>query len=523
MVQTMDTGQAKPLLRAAQYLRMSTESQVYSLACQQETIAAYAAWHGMEVVQSYVDSGKSGLTLTGRAGLGQMLSDVIKGISAYELILVYDVSRWGRFQDTDESGHYEFLCRQAGILVRYCAEMFDNDGSPLASIMKAIKRSMAGEFSRDLSVKTTQGQAHATTLGFWRGGPAPYGYRRFLLDRDGRPKQVLEAGDRKSLTDNKVVLVLGPDAEVKTVRLIFNLYARQGLQCNRIARMLNRRGVASPSNGQWAGTGVHNILENEAYLGTALFGKTSRRLGTKTIKIDPSLWIRKENAFPAIVPRELFDLAGLRFKRMLPHPSKAAVFAKLNDLLARKGKLTLKTVASEADMPTMYMVKKHFGSFLQAYEELGYVGPLSTDAFGLRDIALRVRREVLGNVTRDLREHGYSVKAIPNVAGVIVEGRVRVTVTVSRVTRTRKGSDPVWAVRTDLLAPSDALIVVRFDGRTRRVLDYYLLPRAPLPKFRMWLPSPTKLWCEDCCYPYFGDLLRVLRSSYLAHSGTVRL
>jgi hypothetical protein len=31
-------------------------------------------------------------------------------------------SRWGRFQDADESAHYEFLCKSAGIPVHYCAE-----------------------------------------------------------------------------------------------------------------------------------------------------------------------------------------------------------------------------------------------------------------------------------------------------------------------------------------------------------------------------------------------------------------
>lgn len=41
---------------------------------------------------------------------------------------VYDVSRGGRFQDTDESAHYEFLCRRAEIAVPYCAEQFENDG-----------------------------------------------------------------------------------------------------------------------------------------------------------------------------------------------------------------------------------------------------------------------------------------------------------------------------------------------------------------------------------------------------------
>lgn len=67
------------------------------------------------------------------------------------MILVYDVSRWGRFQDADESAHYEYICKRAGIQVAYCAEQFENDGSPVSTIVKSLKRAMASEYSRERS------------------------------------------------------------------------------------------------------------------------------------------------------------------------------------------------------------------------------------------------------------------------------------------------------------------------------------------------------------------------------------
>jgi hypothetical protein len=70
--------------------------------------------------------------------------------------LVLDVSRWGRFQDVDESAYYEFLCRQSGVRVQYCAESFVNDLSPYSNLVKAIKRMMAAEYSRELGVKVLQ-------------------------------------------------------------------------------------------------------------------------------------------------------------------------------------------------------------------------------------------------------------------------------------------------------------------------------------------------------------------------------
>jgi len=155
-----------PLVRAAQYVRMSTEHQKYSTENQAEIIARYAQTRGFEIVRTYADQGKSGLSLEGRAALKSLFDDVKGGRADFEAILVYDVSRWGRFQDTDESAYYEYICREAGITVHFCAEQFENDGSLSATIIKSMKRAMAGEYSRELSAKVFTGQCRLITLGF---------------------------------------------------------------------------------------------------------------------------------------------------------------------------------------------------------------------------------------------------------------------------------------------------------------------------------------------------------------------
>ncbi len=153
-----------PLILAAQYLRMSTEHQQYSLQNQMAAIQRYAEGAGFTVVQTYADAAKSGVVLKRRSGLRQLLQDVVSGAAAYKVILVYDVSRWGRFQDSDEAAHYEFLCKSAGIPVHYCAEAFANDGTIPSLIMKALKRTMAAEYSRELGVKVFEGQKRLADL-----------------------------------------------------------------------------------------------------------------------------------------------------------------------------------------------------------------------------------------------------------------------------------------------------------------------------------------------------------------------
>jgi DNA invertase Pin-like site-specific DNA recombinase len=103
--------------RAAAYVRMSTEHQQYSTENQRDVIFAFAAARNLEIVKIYADEGKSGLRLEGRDQLKALLRDVESGQADYSAILVYDVSRWGRFQDPDESASYEIRCKQAGVRV----------------------------------------------------------------------------------------------------------------------------------------------------------------------------------------------------------------------------------------------------------------------------------------------------------------------------------------------------------------------------------------------------------------------
>src|SRR6202021_3117484 len=109
-------------------------------------------------------------------------------------------SRRPRFQDTDEAAHYEFLCKSAGVPIHYCAETFANDGALSSLIMKALKRTMAGEYSRELGVKGLAGQRRLAQFGFKLGGRAGYGLRRVLSGPNRHSSRVFQCGARKSIS-----------------------------------------------------------------------------------------------------------------------------------------------------------------------------------------------------------------------------------------------------------------------------------------------------------------------------------
>lgn len=143
----MNKEQNESLIRAAQYMRTATEQQKDSMNNQADTILEFAIKNGMEIVRTYADEGKSGLNMKGRDALKQMLDDVTSGRADYEVILIYDISRWGRFQDNDQSAEYEYICKKNNIRVEYCAERCKNNEFLSSTIMKAMKRTMAAEYA----------------------------------------------------------------------------------------------------------------------------------------------------------------------------------------------------------------------------------------------------------------------------------------------------------------------------------------------------------------------------------------
>jgi DNA invertase Pin-like site-specific DNA recombinase len=363
---------AQSLIPAAQYLRMSTEHQQYSIENQARSIQQYAQAHFFTVIRTYSDSAKSGLWLKGRPGLWELLRDVTEGNTDYKAVLVYDVSRWGRFQDTDEAAHYEFLCKSAGIPVHYCAETFVNDGSLPSSIMKALKRAMAGEYSRELGLKVFVGKKRLAELGFWQGGPPGYGFQRLLVSPEGKPKQLLGHGERKNLMTDRVILVPGLAHEVEQVRDIFRLFTNEKLSLKAIARDLNQRGVPSPDNARWTHSVVRTIISHPKYVGCNVFNQTTNRLGAPTVARPRAEWVIIPGAYEGIVDPKTFAVAQEMLGSLTISKTNEQILRELRSLLESKGKLTPKIIDSTPGIACTHTLWRRFGGVRQAYQLIGY-------------------------------------------------------------------------------------------------------------------------------------------------------
>jgi DNA invertase Pin-like site-specific DNA recombinase len=490
------------LIPAAQYVRMSTEDQQYSIANQEAAIADYARRCGLEVISTYADPGRSGISIKSRDGLRQLLADVIAGKARFQVILVYDISRWGRFQDIDESAHYEFLCRSAGIPVHYCAEQFNNDGSIASSIMKALKRTMAAEYSRELGTKVLAGQQRIARLGFRAVGTAGFGLRRMMISPDGRRRLVLQDGERKAVHTDRTILVPGPTKEVECVRTMFEL-AASGRTTKEIARELNRRRMTAPSGGLWGRDRIHRILTNDAYAGWNTYGKTTQKLGQISRVVKREHWIAQPGVFAPIINQELFDRVQRQLRKRGKHPPKsdADLIRRMKKILERHGILTHRLVGQR--------YYNRFGSLMKAYELAGYQPHPKVLKRNETEGKIRGLREALNAKLKNLfadriRFLCFPCQKIPPI--IEIDGCCRLGVHLCR-TVFKRSRELGWLLPLRQCHKHLPSLVCTVDPSHSKLLEFYVLPpfegsvkqkivRADTP----WVRSGRKLESlEDLC------------------------
>lgn len=491
------------LVPAAQYLRMSTDHQQYSLDNQADAISRYAADHGFLIIKTYSDAARSGIRLANRSGLKQLLKDVVDGQVEYRAVLVYDVSRWGRFQDADEAAHYEYLCKSSGIPVHYCAEMFANDNSMSGLILKAVKRTMAGEYSRELSVKVRAGLFRLATLGYKLGGTPVYGLRRQLLDTQGTPKQLLAHGEYKSISNERVVLVPGPLNEIATVRRIFHEFADENRSPNAITLRLNKDGVPHLRGEKWKACTVRNVLQDTHYLGIQVWGRTTAFLSGPVKRVPSQRWAICPKAFEPIISQELFVRAQQKSANYTCRLSDEHVLERLKHVLNVHGRLTTRLIGESRLCPSATTFHLRFGGLLNVYARLGYNSPEQANIASRTRIAM-IRRELVNSLLAHFPDQLEELHLSRRFRSRLIDlksGQV-ISIKVARCCPTMRG-ELRWLLDYGGIYAAErsrATLLALLDERNTAVKELRVFPKAEFPGWRMymrrensWLQSGTLL------------------------------
>lgn len=477
-------------LRAATYVRMSTERQNYSTDHQRAVLTAYARGLGVQIVREYVDEGKSGLDIRRRSGLQALIRDVQSGEAGYSLILVYDVTRWGRFQDVDEAAYHEHTCRREGIQVNYCEEQFQNDGSPLATVLKTMKRAMAAEYSRELSDKVFRAQCRFIQKGFKQGGSAGYGFRRVAVTDGGLVRGALAHLERKSNVTDRVILVPGPDEEVAIVRRIYALYLNDGMGDASIARLMNAENIQSEFGGRWTRALVTTVLTNRKYDGSLVFNRRSCKLSKPRTRNSPESWIVNNGAIDSLLDSGVFKSAQLERARRAQTFNPEDLLEMLRLCYRSHGRITAKIIVADPSIPDPNTFARYFGSLSKAYELAG-LAHISPHRFVETKRRIKAfRQSMFAEAVALIARSGRLAKADPNDFVLTISDGVRVRVETATCRRADRGI-PYWHV---VAHPSvDFSLIARFDFRNRAVLDYLIIPAQILANGPIYLRVKTPL------------------------------
>jgi DNA invertase Pin-like site-specific DNA recombinase len=310
------------LTAAAGYIRCSTEQQEDSPDQQKQEILAYASQHGLEIVEWFVDFGKSGIDFDQRPAFQQLLKAVERG-SAFRSVVCYDESRWGRAIEAEENAYWRVRFRKSRVEVLLVKTSAD-PGHEFAPMLQAFEGVLASQYSRKLSELTLRGGRNNGP--YSRGGTPPYGYRRCAVNLKTKGRRDLDEGDWIVKKQEKTLWIPGDPAEVKIVKHIFERRVA-GISLVAIAKDLNDREVPCARRGRWknrdqkwsSGT-IKSIIENPAYYGARVYGRfSSSKIRAKLEgwdmnpdtrnpqrRIPQSQWSIHEDAHEPLVQKELW-------------------------------------------------------------------------------------------------------------------------------------------------------------------------------------------------------------------------
>lgn len=267
-------------MRTVLYARVSSDRQDVdlSISAQLKALRDYATRNNHTIVKEFVDQAESGRTAY-RPQFREMISLAKRPERPFELILVYKYSRFARSRE--DSIVYKALLKKSGVQLVSITEPLDD--SAVGRLMQSIIECIDEFYSENLGEEVTRGMRESASRGFYLSSQPPYGYRKVKVNDGGKERTKLELDEFQS-------------------RVIANIFDEviKGKGLTEIVKTLNTKGIAGPKGNGWGKTTLRQMLANEVYTGTLVWGHNSKRL------LPP---IRVENACPSVVNRQVFQQA----------------------------------------------------------------------------------------------------------------------------------------------------------------------------------------------------------------------
>ncbi|ENK2867344.1 recombinase family protein [Escherichia coli] len=497
-------------VRVAQYLRMSTDHQQYSLHNQSEYIKDYAEKNNMEIAYTYDDAGKSGVSIVGRHSLQQLLSDVEQKKIDIQAVLFYDVSRFGRFQNSDEAAYYSFLFERNGVDLIYCSEPIPTKDFPLeSSVILNIKRSSAAYHSRNLSEKVFIGQVNLIKLGYHQGGMAGYGLRRLLVDENGIAKEILSFRKRKSIQTDRVILIPGPKNEIKIVNRIYDLFIDNNVPEFIIAERLNEQNIPAENGTLWTRAKIHQILTNEKYIGNNIYNKTSSKLKSRLVKNPKHEWVRCDKAYKPIISKKKYNKAQEIIQLRSIHLTNEDLLEKLKQKLESNGKLSGFIIDEDDTGPSSSVYRTRFGGLLRAYTLIGYKPEHDYSYLKINEALRSFYSEIIEDFKGEILKSNCHIDEYKYAPMLYINDEFLISVLVTKCIHMKSGKLR-WKVRIDNSQKADITIVIRMNSQNISPLDFYIIPKIENEYNKMCMTETNNIRLDLYRFDNLDKLLQII-------------
>ena len=316
-----------------------------------------------------------------------------------------------------------------------------------------------------------------------------------LLDHLGQSKGLLKIGEKKSIQTDRVVLVLGPDEEVETVRWMYQAFVTDGKRESEIADILNKRGVLTDFGRKWTRGTIHEVLTNEKYIGNNIYYRTSFKL-KKTHVVNPrDQWVRADGVFTPLVDPMIFEAAQHIILLRSHRYSNDEMLEKLRGILTKHGRLSGLLIDEEDDAPSSSAFRQRFGSLVRAYQLIGYASEIDFSFIEINRALRERHRTVVGEVVTKLRELGAVVVQDEDTGLLTLDSEWDVSLVIARHRATGAGFSR-WLIRFDAGLKPDLTIAVRMAPGNADIKDFYLLPALDMQESRVRFAEHNGVWLD---------------------------
>jgi hypothetical protein len=302
----------------------------------------------------------------------------------------------------------------------------------------------------------------------------------------GAVKTELARGEHKSLQTDRVILMPGPDDEVRIVNDIYRWFIDDGLVESEIAGRLNGMRVQTDLCRDWTRATVHEVLTNEKYVGHNVYNRVSFKLKKLRVVNAPDMWIRREGAFTGIVAPDVFYTAQGIIRARARRYTDEELIDRLRGLYRHRGFLSGLVIDESEGMPSASVYVHRFGSLIRAYQMVGYTPDRDYRFLEINRFLRRTHPEIVEQIEKQIASLGGSVVRDPATDLLWVNREFSVSVVLARCQTTPCGHNR-WKIRLDSSLSPDISVAARLDPSNQAQLDYYLLPRIDFGPSRISL------------------------------------